>query len=87
MLLASQSVRSGSTFVKQFLSVIWLLMVWLGAQAALNTLSGSYTETGVDSGKQQVEMHSLSYFQQPCESCEGLVAGRISSDAFLRRSL
>lgn len=88
MLLASHSVKPGSVLVRQFLSVIWLLMVWLGAQAALNELSGSYMETGVDSEKPQVELEqSLSYFQKPCETCEGLVANRVSSDAFLRRSL
>lgn len=88
MLLASHSVKTGSVFVRQLLSVIWLVVVWLGAQAALNELSGSYTEIGVDAGSAQVELDSsLSYFQQPCNSCEDLVADRVSSDAFMRRSL
>lgn len=88
MLHASHSVKPGSVLFKQILSVVWLLLVWLGAQAALNELSGTVMETGVES-QVQVELdRSLSYFQEPCESCEGLVADqRVPSDAFLSRSL
>tara|TARA_R100001440_G_scaffold72398_2_gene96170 strand:+ start:4649 stop:4921 length:273 start_codon:yes stop_codon:yes gene_type:complete len=54
---------------RQFLSVLWLIAVWLGAQAILNSMSGEYTQVETSPTRASGYEAQTSTTMQPLCSC------------------